>query len=160
MSTPSAIFFDQSMPALASAVVECLGADALESGLVMRDNSGRLRFLASQTAPSDEERDEFERRIQTALGPYAQQDGVLGFVDEPGVQRLLDLRHTEAFTAEHDHIRFSFLDRRIVGMPWLNAPQETLAMPARIVFARKSVLAARQLLSWSPPTLLGGTKMS
>jgi hypothetical protein len=136
MSTPPAIFFDQSMPALASAVVECLGADALESGLVVRDNSGRLRFLASQTAPSDEkQRDEFERRIQTALGPYARQDGILGFVDEPGVQRLLDLRRTEAFTADHDHMRFSFLDRRIVGMPWLNAPHETLAMPARIVFA-------------------------
>jgi Mrp family chromosome partitioning ATPase len=135
MSTPPAIFFDQSMPALVRAVVECLGADALDGGLIVRDTSGRLRFFASQTTPSDEQRDEFERRIQTALGPYAQQDGVLGFADEPGVQRLLDLRQTEAFAAEQDHMRFSFLDRRIVGMPWLNAPQETLAMPARIVFA-------------------------
>jgi len=135
MSTPPAIFFDQSIPTLVCAVVECLGAGALEGGLVVRDTGGRLRFLDSRTAPSDEQRDEFERRIQAALGPYARQDGVLGFVDEPGVQRLIDLRRTEAFTVKHDSTQYRFLDRRIVGMPWLNAPHETLASPARIVFA-------------------------
>jgi hypothetical protein len=135
MNTPPAIFFDQSMPTLVRAVVEYLGTDALEGGLVVRDTSGRLRFLCSRTAPSDEQRGEFEKRIKTALGHYARQDGVLGFVDEPGVQRLLDLRQTEAFSVEHDSMRYSFLDRRIVGMPWLNAPHERLATPARIVFA-------------------------
>jgi Mrp family chromosome partitioning ATPase len=135
MSTPPSIFFDQSMPTLVRAVVECLGAEALEGGLVVRDTSGRLRFLDSRSSPSGEQRDQFEMKIQTSLGPYARQDGVLGFVDEPGVQRLLDLRLTEAFTIEHDSVRYSFLDRRIVGMPWLNAPHEGLAMPPRIVFA-------------------------
>ena len=133
MSSSPQVFFDESLPVFVGAIVEHLGAAALEQGLIVRDTSGRLRFLSSEEPPSDEVRVNTERRIADVLGAYARTDGVISFRDEPGVQRLL--KAPEAFPMRQDSFSFRLLDRRIIGSAWLDAPQEGTAGPPRIVFA-------------------------
>ena len=47
------IFFDASLPKLVETMAAELGADALAEGVVVRDASGRLRFISALDAPSD-----------------------------------------------------------------------------------------------------------
>lgn len=133
MSTSPEVFFDESLPTLVRAVVEHLGVNALEHGLIVRDTSGRLRFLSSGESPSDEVRFDIEKQIADVLGAYARKDGLIAFRDEPGVQRLL--KDPAAFPMEQDSINFHLLDKRIIGSAWLDAPLEVTAEPPRIVFA-------------------------
>jgi Mrp family chromosome partitioning ATPase len=133
MSASPNVFFDESLPKFVRALAEHLGANALEQGLIVRDSSGRLRFLSSRESPSDEVRVNTEKSIAEVLGAYARMDGVIAFGDEPGVQRLL--KDPEAFPMQQDSLIFRLLDRRIIGSAWLNAPQEETAKPPRIVFA-------------------------
>ncbi len=133
MSSSPQVFFDESLPVFVRAIVEHLGAAALEQGLIVRDTSGRLRFLSSDASPSDERRLNIEKRIADVLGAYARTDGVIACRDEPGVQRLL--KDPEAFRMQQDSFTFRLLDRRIIGSAWLDAPQEETAGPPRIVFA-------------------------
>jgi cellulose biosynthesis protein BcsQ len=133
MSAPPEVFFDESLPIFIRAINENLGSAALGQGLVVRDSSGRLRFLSSQESPSDEERENMEKRIAELLGAYARIDGLIAFRDEPGVQRLL--KDPEAFPLQQNSLTFRLLDRRIIGSAWLDAPQEEAAGPPRIVFA-------------------------
>jgi cellulose biosynthesis protein BcsQ len=115
------------------AIVAVLGSHALEQGVIVRDSSGRLRFLSSAVSPSDERRVDIEKRIADVLGAYARADSAIGFGDEPGVQRLL--KDSAAFTLQQDSVSFRLLDRRIIGSAWVDPPQEQSAGPPRIVFA-------------------------
>lgn len=133
MSTSPEVFFDSSVPALVSVIAQHLGVEALNRGLVVRDNSGRLRFLSSEPSPSENLRADLEKPIATALGPYARTDGVLAFSDEPGVQRLLN--DPGALPMLEGSLAFRLLDRRIIGSSWLDVPQELTAGTPRIVFA-------------------------
>jgi hypothetical protein len=105
MSASPNIFFDESLPTFVRALAEHLGVDVLKQGLIVRDSSGRLRFLTSEAPPPGEKRVDLERRIANVLGAYARTDGAIAFKDEPGVQRLLN--DPEAFTMQLDS--FSFL---------------------------------------------------
>jgi hypothetical protein len=133
MSASPNVFFDGSLPTFVRALADHLGVNALKQGLVVRDSSGRLRFLSSEESPSDEVRVRTEKSIADVLGAYARIDGVIAFRDEPGVQRLL--KDPEAFPMREGTLTFSLLDRRIIGSAWLNAPQQETAKPPRIVFA-------------------------
>ena len=133
MSSSPEVFFDESLPIFVRAIVEHLGAAALEQGLIVRDSSGRLRFLSSEVSPLDEQRANIEKQITKVLGTYARMDGVITFRDEPGVQRLL--KDPEALPMQLDSFSFRLLDRRIIGTAWLDAPQEGTNRPPRIVFA-------------------------
>lgn len=133
MSSSPEVFFDESLPVFVRAIVEHLGAAALEHGLIVRDTSGRLRFLSSEESPSEEVRVDIEKQIANVLGAYARTDGVIAFRDEPGVKRLLE--DPEAFPMRQDSFSFCLLDRRIIGAAWLDAPQEGANRPPRIVFA-------------------------
>ncbi len=133
MNGRSEIFFDSAVPALVEDIAAQFGPEVLENGLVVRDTSGRVRFLSSETSPPDEVRAKIEERLTSVLGGYSRADGVIAFSDEPGVQPLL--RDPAAFPMEHGPLSFRLLDRRIVGSAWLDAPQEQEARPPRIVFA-------------------------
>ncbi len=133
MSASPKVLFDESLPTFVRALAEHLGVNVLKQGLIVRDSSGRLRFLTSEVPPSEERRVDIEQRIANVLGAYARRDGVIAFKDEPGVQRLL--KDPEAFPMHEGTLAFSLLDRRIIGSAWLNTPQEETAKPPRIVFA-------------------------
>ncbi len=107
MSASPEVFFDESLPVFVRAIAEQLGADALEQGLIVRDSSGRLRFLSSEAPPSEELRVNIEKRIADVLGAYARMDGVISFRDEPGVQRLL--KDPEAFPMREGFFHLSSL---------------------------------------------------
>ena len=89
MSNSLEIFFDSSIPIFVRAIAASLGADGLKRGLIVRDTSGRLRFLSVNPSPADEVRSELEKNLGHALGGYARKDGVIAFGDELGVRRLL-----------------------------------------------------------------------
>src|SRR5258708_32074860 len=125
MSASPNVFFDESLPTFVRALAEHLGVDALKRGLIVRDSSGRLRFLTSEVPPSEQQRVDIEKRIANVLGAYARRDGAIAFKDEPGVQRLL--KDPEAFPMREGTLTFSLLDSRIIGSAWLNAPQEETA---------------------------------
>jgi cellulose biosynthesis protein BcsQ len=133
MSASPEVFFDASLPTFVRAIAEHLGINVLKQGLIVRDSSGRLRFLSSEESPSDEVRVRTEMRIADVLGAYARMDGLIAFRDEPGVQRLL--KDPGAFPMQQDSFNFRLLDRRIIGSAWLDAPQEGPTGPPRIVFA-------------------------
>lgn len=133
MSTSPQVFFDSSLPIFVRAIAEHLGTDALEHGLVIRDSSGRLRFLSPGGSPVEELRLQIEHQITDALGAYARTDGVIAFGDEPGVQRLL--KESGALPMTEDSLSFRLLDRRIIGSAWLDSPPERPIAPPRIVFA-------------------------
>ena len=127
------LFFDASLSAMVEIIAAELGLEALEQGLIVRDTTGRLSFLSSQVAPPDALRSRIESNLVGALGSYARADRVMAFGDEPGVMRLLE--DAEAFPMQLESFHFRLLDRRIVGSAWVNAPQEKMAWPPRIVFA-------------------------
>ncbi len=133
MSETLAVFFDDSLPALLKELRRLFSAEELNQGLVVRDTSGRLRFLSAKPAPSDAIRADVEGKLFAALGAYARKDCVIAYCDEPGVQPLLE--DPAAFPMEQESIAFRFLDRRIVGSAWVDHPQEEPNKIPRIVFA-------------------------
>lgn len=133
MNGASTIFFDESLPTFAKTILEQLGAEALERGLVLRDASGRLHFLSSEASPPDEERAAYESKFAAAVGAYTRTDRVIAFRDDPGVQTLL--KDPAILFVQQDSLSLRILDRRIVGSGWVDWPFEERAWPPRIVFA-------------------------
>jgi hypothetical protein len=133
MSATPGVFFDESLPILVKNISEQFSPEMLGQGLVVRDSSGRLRFLSAQASPSDEVRAGVEAELAAVLGAYARTESVIAFSDEPGVQLLL--KDPAAFPMQQDALSFRLLDRRIVGPAWVDPPQEETAWPPRIVFA-------------------------
>lgn len=127
------VFFDESLPVFVKAVSREFGAKALEDGLVVRDTSGRLRFVSAEAAPSSDVRTRREARIAGVLGAYGRLDRVLAFRDDPGAALLLG--DATSFSVQQDSLRFRLLDRRIVGSAWVDPPREESSGPPMIVFA-------------------------
>jgi MinD-like ATPase involved in chromosome partitioning or flagellar assembly len=132
MSATPDFFFDASLPVFVRKVAEQFGPEILNRGTVVRDTSGRLRFLSAEESPSDDDRSIIEAKLSEGLGAYARPDQVIAFCDEPGVLRLLT--DTAAFPMLEDSLRFRLLDRRIVGSGWVDRPNEEVVWPPRIVF--------------------------
>ena len=133
MSDIQQVSFDSSLPVFIEAIVTSLGDSTLKSGLVVRDTSGRLRFLSVGVSPEEEVRRQVEERLCSALGGYARTDGTIAFGDEPGVQTLL--KDPAILPMRMGSLEFRLLDRRIVGSAWLERPLTNFLEPLRIVFA-------------------------
>ena len=127
------VLFDDSLPLLATAIASALGSEAVGNGVVVRDATGRLSFVSSQPAVSEEDRSRIVQSLIEVLGPYARKDNVLTFADDPGASRLLQDPSRLAIKIGD---RFcQLLDRRIVGSGWLDAPIDEAKGTPRIVFA-------------------------
>lgn len=126
------IRFDESLVVLASVVSEELGAAQLESGLVVRDISGRLAFF-SAVGLKKNKRAALEKRLSKELGVYGRSDRILADVDEFGVQSLFDEAAWSKIPVKDWKIRL--LDRRLVGADWLRPPTDNISSTLSIVFA-------------------------
>jgi hypothetical protein len=133
VSVKTQILFDAALPAFVKEIAAQLGVDSLQKGLVVRDTSGRLRFLSSENSLSDERRLEVEQKLSDALGAYVRQGRAVSFGDEPGILAILN--DPSAFPLQHDLFTFRLLDRRIVGSAWVDQPHQESDKPPRIVFA-------------------------
>ena len=124
--------FDDSLPALVDTLVRELGSEAVTAGLVLRDGSGQLAFVASAVL-TDEHQLRLERVLRERLGHYARPDRVIISGDAPGAKRLLADDAARAMAVGTTRIRYA--DRRIVGAEWLHAPATAEAHPPRFVFS-------------------------
>jgi hypothetical protein len=127
------VLFDDSLPRLAEVIRRMLGDDALQKGVVLRDATGRLSFLAPTGAASGDERAQVTQALNDALGSYARPDQVIAYRDDPGVNRLL--QDPSRLPLQVGALFCQLLDRRIVGSGWLDSPTEEAKGPPRIVFA-------------------------
>jgi Mrp family chromosome partitioning ATPase len=126
------IYYDDSLPALAQTVADSVGNEALASGLVLRDASGRLAFLSSQRLSKSAAKS-LAKSLQERLGEYARTDRTVADIDDFGVRELLE--ESGAVTISVRGHRLRVLDRRLVGADWLRHPAPWAAGPPRLVFA-------------------------
>ncbi len=125
------MFFDESLMAFATCIVETLGPEALRGQIVLRDTLGRLALISSAdlVEPAD---------LRARLAPYV---GEQPFCkpDSAGIDWILADANPviQAFRWEGQAIDFSLIDRRIVGADWNRPPQPSwkAGEPARFVFA-------------------------
>lgn len=110
-----------------------MGSDCLEQGLIVRDSSGRLLFVTSDTSYPEGSRALIERDIANSLGPYARIDGAVAFGDEPGVERLL--KDPGVLRIREGEYSIRLLDRRVVGSAWTESPRDEESRPPCLVFA-------------------------
>ncbi len=127
------VLFDDSLGLLAGTVRQALGDDALGDGVVLRDASGRLTFVAPRAAASEDERANVAKALSEALGPYARSDEPVMFSDDPGASTLL--ADSTALPCEVGDAFCKLIDRRIVGAGWLDSPIAETGFPPRVVFA-------------------------
>jgi hypothetical protein len=90
MSRTAEVFFDAALPAFVDELAAQFGPEIVEKGVVVRDTSGRLRFLSPELPPLDEARVTIEARLVGVLGEYIRPGYAIAFSDEPGVQTLLN----------------------------------------------------------------------
>jgi cellulose biosynthesis protein BcsQ len=133
MSENSKTLFDTSLPRFAEAIRKMLGEDALKTGVFVRDNSGRLSFVAKKASPSEAERERLTLDLIKAIGGYARKDRAIAFRDDVGAERLLS--ESDYIPINIDDTLLKLVDRRIVGTAWLEPPNEEISLPPKIVFA-------------------------
>lgn len=126
------IHFDESLPILVAQIESLLGASSAESGVVLREASGRLTFFAGEDLAPDRIALASEA-IRRALGPYARQDRVLADRRSPGAARVLS--DTSACSVHIGDRTIRYLDRRIVGADWARGPEPALAATRQFVFS-------------------------
>jgi len=124
--------FDDSLRILADVIAEELSKDALATGVVLRDVSGRLSFFAG-TDLKGETLELISKRLRSELGPYARTDRVLAGCNDLGVKAILTEKTTIVVKIGSHRVRL--LDRRLVGVDWLRSPVVVAAPPPRFVFA-------------------------
>jgi len=131
-STPR-VTFDTSIEYFARTLLETLGRDAVENGVIIRDGSGHLSF-ASNT-PANGKREEIVAKLKSAVQSYARPDRILSFQNEYGVDRIL--ADPSFVPLSLGDLTVRLLDRRIVGSAWLESPASVkqLDAAARLVFA-------------------------
>ncbi|WP_295587092.1 division plane positioning ATPase MipZ [uncultured Lamprocystis sp.] len=126
------IRFDDSLQALSLVIMEQLGPDTLERGVVLRDASGRLAFFAPDPLdPATIER--VAQHLREKLGSYARFDRVVADCNDFGASTILC--DATALPVLIGASRTRLLDRRMVGADWLRAPAPMSAQPRRFVFA-------------------------
>ncbi len=126
------IRFDDSLPAFLLVIIEQLGPDMLERGVVLRDASGRLAFFAPDPLdPATIER--VAQHLRKTLGSYARFDWVMADCNDFGASTVLCDATALPVLIGASHTRL--LDRRMVGADWLRAPAPMSAQPRRFVFA-------------------------
>jgi hypothetical protein len=125
--------FDESLPTLVRTLRNAVDDHFVASGTALRDASGRLCFVASRAAESEDERERLQVALANALGPYARPGRTIVFADELGASP--NLSSTDRVPVAVDGLFCFVIDRRIVGTGWLDFPVSSLAVPPRIAFA-------------------------
>ena len=126
-----AIHFDESLPTLVAEVEAHLGHSFLETGVVLREASGRLAFFANEDL-APERIAAVSDAFQKALGHYARPDRVLADRQSPGAARVLE--DSSARTVRVGERSIRYLDRRVVGADWVRGPEPEAPAPPRFVF--------------------------
>lgn len=133
-----AIRFDQSLEIFASAVAETLGMEQLVAGIVLRDASGRLAFIAD-TALSDDALSLSAQVLTKRLPAYCRSGRAVLTPSLPGVAALLNHGriYQEEIATSQGRLPIRVLEQRIVGQDWLEMPAPSIPAPAapRFVFA-------------------------
>jgi hypothetical protein len=124
--------FDDSLEIMVSTIVSTLGIEILESGVIVRDYSGRLAFF-SATKMAKTKKEQITKNLQSSLGLYARKDRVFADLSDVGVQPILEEKG--ALQIEVGKVKVRILDRRIVGADWLRGPTPAAPNPPRFVFA-------------------------
>lgn len=133
MSDQQRTTFDTALPRFAEAICSALSPDILKNGVVIRDATGRLAFIADEVAPSETERQRIELQLKNAIDSYARTDRVVAFRDDHGANRLLV--DPGRIPIAWNDLTLQLIDRRIVGTAWLDVPSEEVVIPPRLVFA-------------------------
>jgi cellulose biosynthesis protein BcsQ len=122
--------FDDSLPRMVECLRSALGREALETGVILRDASGRLTFFSKSEPSKDLEK--LSSELSTSLGAYAHPDRAIVANDDPSTAVILrhpDIRDTDV-TLRDDKYQIRYLDRRIVGADWLHPARDGLAQDA------------------------------
>jgi hypothetical protein len=104
--------FDDSLPILADLVAGELGTNVLESGVILRDASGRLAFFSS----SDLDHATIQRlsnRLREDLGVYGRPDRIIAGAEDFSVADILTDNTILRVDTGKFHVRL--LDRRLAG---------------------------------------------
>lgn len=129
----SKVIFDESIPLLVEALIKLTDHSFIATGVVLRDSSGRLSFVANRAPIGDHERDLLCSVVSEALGIYARNDHPVRFIGDAGAEALLS--DPAALPVQADGVFYRLIDRRIVGSGWLDSPATGVSLPPRIVFA-------------------------
>lgn len=126
--------FDTSLGTLITGLRTSLTDDEIQTGVVLRDSSGRLAFFARDAIP-EQRQTQLEASLRSSLGPYLRDDLPIADASTPGIEPLLNDPGIRQVT-EGD-LQLRLLDRRIVGADWVQGPQPLIAddESRRIVFA-------------------------
>jgi hypothetical protein len=108
------------------------GRRALKGLVVIRDATGFLSAVLA-TDVADEEISTAEVGLREVLGPYARTDALLRNCDGIGAARLLEEATRRPLVKVRD-VELQLLDRRVVGLDWLRAPEPSTSGSPRIVF--------------------------
>lgn len=126
------IRFDDALPAMANLVARTLGQDALMSGVVLRDSTGRLAFFSSNEL-DEATTVQLRNLIELELGAYARSDRPIASIGDFGVSNILS--DPAIVTVQGGGCSLRLLDRRLAGADWLRFPSPASAPPSRFVFA-------------------------
>ena len=127
------IMFDEALPLLVTTLTNKAGRKFVESGIILRDSSGRLSFVANRGPENEHERVSLCCEVISSLGAYARKIQPVRFRGDDGTESLLG--ETAALPVEIDGVFCQLVDRRIVGSGWLEAPEAGALSPPRVVFA-------------------------
>lgn len=129
----SEVTFDESFPRLITTLLDLSDATFVEAGIVIRDASGRLSFVANREPKDDDERNRLTKAVTDSLGAYARNDKPVRFKGDAGTETLLS--QSDALPVQMNGNFYRLLDRRIVGSGWLDTPVGEVVTPPRVVFA-------------------------
>ena len=126
--------YDDSFEILVHVISETMGREALDRGIVLREAAGRLSFVYDgELTPKRNE--QVSSALRGRLGPYARPDRVLVARGDSGADRLLSEPVRQWLTFGDQRIRY--LDRRVVGIDWLDhsaTERPSPKGPPRVVF--------------------------
>lgn len=125
--------FDDSLPTLVSALADVFGKEAFSHLYIIRDASGRLSAVSSETLDS-KIISKANAAIERQLGKYARSDDAFRDASSPGVSNLVN-EGRRSPTATVGGVAVRVLDRRIVGPDWLRSPTQSSGIIPRITFA-------------------------
>jgi MinD-like ATPase involved in chromosome partitioning or flagellar assembly len=130
------IRFDDALPQFVGALAGWLDAEALRSGVVVRDVLGRLAFT-TRDAIEDEDLTRLEAEVRRAVGAYARPRGAVasGVLEDGVIAAILDDPAAIPWFVREWEVRL--IDRRLSGGDWLTpaSPNADGSGPPVVVFA-------------------------
>jgi Flp pilus assembly CpaE family ATPase len=130
--------FDDSLAAFADALSSVLGDEAINTGSVLRDATGRLAFIPAAEL-SEDDREKAASAAVKRVGGYCRSGRVLLDPHQAGVSAVLQgsRGYWETVQCASGPRNLYVQDQRIVGQDWLldPAPSRPASEPPRYVFA-------------------------